>query len=598
MIKKAHYLLLSFIIGISVFGLKTQDANAFGTLNSATYLGGIDADSITAMAADPFGNIYVAGTTYSTDFPTTGTAYDKIYNWDDTAFITRLSPDLSQVLSSTYMKGIIRDIKVDKTGYVYVVGESSASGFPTTPGAYDTKGNQNGFTDAFITKFSSNLSIMMASTLFGGESMDRAVALDIDSNGNIYVVGDTTSSQLPVKGTLGTVYNNNYDVFVSKFNSTLSSLLGSGYFGGISADNASDIVVGTANDIYVVGRSFSFSLPGYQNGYQKTPKGNMDMFVTRLYSDLSGVLATTYLGGSGVDAAEGLAQGTDGSVYIAGITKSSNYPVTNNSYKTNFSGTSDAAVTKLSSDLGNILSSTYIGGVQTSALNGFFLDSSNAVYLVGYTDQTTMSNVQGYDKSYNGGLDAFGYRLTSDLTSMTMNTYFGGSGSETATAVVRSPSGVIYMAGITGSSNLPVSANAYDKIFNGIEDGFIASFSELSQEPVSNMPDVSMSLGAYSLVQGQNLEVNISGTKSIMEFIDSGRYDIRLKTSTGLTVVPSQLYSASNGLAITRTYTTSSLVPQIYSVQLYNVSTGKFITGKRVEITSWTRTKDTTASRQ
>ncbi|MDO8142774.1 MAG: SBBP repeat-containing protein, partial [Candidatus Brocadiales bacterium] len=178
------------IYGFKVAGYdKTKDL-IIDPLLASTYLGGLGSDYGYSIAIDLKGNIYVAGYTEASDFPTTTGAYDVSYNYSD-IFVSKLNGDLSQVLASTYLGGssedYVRSIAIDShKNVIYVTGQTLSSAFPTTADAYDTK--KNGSSDAFLVKLSGDLAQLLASTFLGGSSDDYAYSVVSDSSGtNIYV---------------------------------------------------------------------------------------------------------------------------------------------------------------------------------------------------------------------------------------------------------------------------------------------------------------------------------------------------------------------------------------------------------------------------
>ncbi|MGC8767656.1 MAG: SBBP repeat-containing protein, partial [Brevinematia bacterium] len=205
-------------------------------------------------------NVYVAGRTYSTDFPTTSRAYDTSFNGGGSdAFISKFDANLSSLLASTFLGGSDNDaaraIAIDSSGNVYVAGDTDSKNFPTTSRAYDTSFNSVLYSDAFISKFDANLSSLLASTFLGGSYWDEAHTLAIDSSGNVYVAGRTESTDFPTTpGAYDTSYNGMYvDAFISKFDANLSSLLASTYLGGSSDDEANAIAIDSSGNVYVAG---------------------------------------------------------------------------------------------------------------------------------------------------------------------------------------------------------------------------------------------------------------------------------------------------------------------------------------------------------
>lgn len=327
----------------------------------STYLGGTGAESIygdeaDAIAVDGKGNAYVAGEAYSGDFPLTGNAYQSKNNATLTgsnAFLTELSSDGSALVYSTYLGGsgvdLVGDnaaaVALDGSGNAYIAGYSYSADFPTTAGAFQTKnpGAANGNYNAFVAKFDPASGALVYSTLLGGSGIaeygDRANGLAVDGHGNAYVAGDTYSDNFPVTRSAFQTHNNaansgSSNVFISKLNSTGTSLLYSTYIGGIgSYEGPGDVAAGLGLDgygnAYIAGKSYSPDYPVTAGAYQSGRKSNSDAdpIVTVLNSTGTGLLYSTYFGGSGADYAYALAVDGKGSIYITGISYSADFPV-------------------------------------------------------------------------------------------------------------------------------------------------------------------------------------------------------------------------------------------------------------------------------
>ena len=185
----------------------------------------------------------MTGYTSSTDFPTTSGAYDTSHNGSGftDVFVSKLDGGLTSLLASTYLGGSTSDngysLTLDTSGNVYVTGSTNSTDFPTTSGAYDTSHNGCVY-DVFVSKLNSGLTSLLASTYLGGSSTDYGYSLTLDTSGNVYVTGNTSSADFPTtSGAYDTSLNGgSYDVFVSKLNGGLTSLLASTYLGGTSDD--------------------------------------------------------------------------------------------------------------------------------------------------------------------------------------------------------------------------------------------------------------------------------------------------------------------------------------------------------------------------
>ena len=275
-------------------------------LLSSTFIGGSTDDYAEALAIDSSGNVFVAGHTRSSDYPTTSGAYDTTFS-DYDVFVSKLDSNLSSLLASTFIGGSSGDflyaLAIDSSGDVFVGGRTVSSDYPTIVGAYDA--TLNGYGDVFVSKLGSNLSSLLSSTFIGGSGIENAQALTIDSSGDVFVTGETYSSDYPTtEGAYDTSYNGNYDVFVSKLDSNLSSLLASTFIGGSALwEHAEALAIDSSGNVFVAGNTESSDYPTTEGAYDTTHNGVDDVFVSKFDSNLSGLLSSTFIGGSIRDTA-------------------------------------------------------------------------------------------------------------------------------------------------------------------------------------------------------------------------------------------------------------------------------------------------------
>jgi hypothetical protein len=277
------------------------------TLVYSTYLGGrYEEDDFFghgvggAIAVDSGGNAYVTGQTYSPDFPTTPGAFQTILNnsyLGGNAFVTKIDPTGSTLVYSTYLGGVNTDwedgqcygagIAVDSTGNAYVTGSTGSVYFPITPGAFQPFCNDCfGYgTNAFVTKLNPTGSALVYSSYLGGGAQDRGADIAVDSVGNAYVTGFTTSSNFPVTpGAFQTIckpLHHCADVFVTKIDAAGAVLVYSTYLGGSGSDVGFGIAVDSAGNAYVAGGTNSINFPT-KNPLQPANGGNGDAFVTKM----------------------------------------------------------------------------------------------------------------------------------------------------------------------------------------------------------------------------------------------------------------------------------------------------------------------------
>jgi len=329
-------------------------------LIASTFLGGSSEDYAHSIVLDPNGiSLYVTGRTLSSNFPTTPGAYNTTFHNGD-AFIAKINWNFTHILASTYLGGTNNDygasIVLDSERNIYVSGETWSSDFPTSMDAYDTSFN-GGFGDVFVSKLDRELTRLLASTYLGGTTDDSAHSMTLDSRGNIYVTGQTESSNFPTTpGAYDTSFHNG-DVFVSKFSRNLTSLLASTYLGGADDDVGNSLAIGSDGKIYVAGYTGSSDFPTTSGSYNTSKGVFFDAFVSKLSGDLTSLIASTYLGGYYRDIARSIAIDSGGNIYVAGETRSSNFPTTPGSYDTTYNGdvsisyAYDAFVSKLDGNL-------------------------------------------------------------------------------------------------------------------------------------------------------------------------------------------------------------------------------------------------------
>jgi uncharacterized repeat protein (TIGR01451 family) len=397
------------------------------TLLHTTYLGGSAFDHPEAIAVSPrTGDVYVAGYTYSTDFPGTMGAAQPT-SAAGGAFVARLSGDLTILRRATYLAGSGGDYATalaihPATGDVYVAGSTSSTDFPVTAGA--AQSTSGGRSDAFVARLTESLASLTGATYLGGDDYDYVNALAIaPGTGDIYVAGSTQSGNLP--GTIGGAQRwsgGTEDAFVARFSGTLTTLIQATYLGGQGSDLASALAIHpTTGDIYVAGHTGSTNFPGTSGGAQPSNGGgstDTDAFVARLTSSLTALVGATYLGGDSSDEATALAiSPRTGEVYVAGNTISTNFPGTNGGVQPTNAGGYEVFVARLGSGLATLIQATYLGGRFFDQAQALAIGANGDVYLAGqtYASPDFPGTAGGAQPSSGGDQDAFVARLSASL---------------------------------------------------------------------------------------------------------------------------------------------------------------------------------------
>ncbi|MFH1999805.1 MAG: SBBP repeat-containing protein, partial [Planctomycetota bacterium] len=260
------------------------------TLKACTYLGGGNTEGPWGfnLALDADGNVFVAGSTSSIDFPVTPGAFDTLYNGGATdAFVAKLDSDLRSLLAATYLGGAGQDggdsvcFAVAPEGHVFVSGLTRSNNFPTTPGAFDTTYNGPSG-DGFIARLDNNLANLQASTFLGGSGVEFLTAIALDANGNLFASGSTSSSNFPTtSGAYDEVKGFNSDGFVSKLDSGLTTLLASTFFGNDGGENCFLMVIDPKGCVFVAGQIDENSLPVTPGAYDATHNGDWDNYAAK-----------------------------------------------------------------------------------------------------------------------------------------------------------------------------------------------------------------------------------------------------------------------------------------------------------------------------
>jgi hypothetical protein len=295
-----------------------------------TYLGGSNGEFGTGIAIDSTGNAYIAGTTFSNDFPTTANAFQSQSPGTYThAFVAKLNPTGTALVYGTYLgapneDALVGGIAIDAAGEATVVGRTDSTRFPVTPGAIQRK--SAGDSDGFIARLTADGSALVYSTYLGGGRFDAVWRIALDTGGNAYVAGYTLSTDFP---TTRQAYQRKKATsdssFVAKINSSGDQLVYSTFIASGSA-NVTDIAVDSSGNAYLTGSALP-NLPTTPGAIQSANGGDSDAFVTKLNDTGSDLVYSTFLGGSGTDGGDSIAVDPLGQAYITGTTTSGNFPL-------------------------------------------------------------------------------------------------------------------------------------------------------------------------------------------------------------------------------------------------------------------------------
>jgi hypothetical protein len=424
----------------SSFDVFVTEINSSGTLVFTTLFGGSSDDFAGGIAVDATG-IYVAGTTSSSDFPASATAAQPTFlggitHGNNDAFAVKLALNGSAIVWGSFIGGTDSDsglaIAVDSTHDVFVVGETFSTGlgggagvgkFLLPNGTALNLGQATGADDGYIVALDPNGTSYLLVSYLGGSSNDLTTGVALDGSGNIYVSGETLSTDLPLTlplqnkcGTDGTCNASALggpfdDAFIVAIHASLSTYIYETYYGGSNVDDALAIAADAAGNAFVTGLTVSSDFPTAGTPFQKIlgAAGAQNAFVLELNSTGSAATYSTYLGGSGADLGVGIAIDGSDNAYVTGQTSSPDFPPLNPTQAT-LSGSTDAFVTVLTPNPNQLLFSTYLGGGgDEDTLSGSIaVNSLPNIYVTGDTDSgngstSAFPTKNPLDGTYGGG---------------------------------------------------------------------------------------------------------------------------------------------------------------------------------------------------
>lgn len=480
-----------------------------------TYLGGDLPDYGRQIAVDPNGNVYLAGRSESTNFPTQTVQLPTSGQHGIDAFVTKFNADGTQADYIFWFYTLVffaldeaDDIVVDAEGHAYVVGNTASddfcSLFGTVPG-YNSTYNNGG--DAFLLKIKPDGSGLVYCTFLGGSDLDRATAVAIDDEGNAYVTGGTFSTDfITHTNTINSQHGGVRDMFLLKIDPTGTAVLHASLLGGTGQDEARSIALDADNNVYLTGWTNSPNFTTTTGVVGPTYGGNFDAFLVKLNTVTPTLEYATYIGGSQEDRAYGLAVDNDGYAYIGGLTRSDDFPVTANAYTPQPQGGSDGFIAKLNHTASQFTFSTFVGGSLDDQIMDITLNNGRHVFATGDSWSADFPvTPDAHTPALIGERSAFVSVLDNSGQLLRYSTYLGGNNWDLANSIAYANDRV-YVAGATRSTDFPVHPNAFSTSPGGDYDAYFTSFPlTVTEAVVANFTAVPSSGPAPLTVHFQNL---------------------------------------------------------------------------------------------
>lgn len=476
----------------------------------ATLLGGSGEDVIEDMAVAADGTVYVVGTTESANFPATDGAFDTTLGGEADAFVARFSENLTTLLAATYLGGdlTVFDDPASDRGYglavsdesVFVVGQTGASDFPVTSGAFQDT-NKSG--DAFVARLSLDLSSLEAATYFGADDSDVALDVALDFEGDVVFAGVTDGPNFPLSD--GAYSPNSGPVegpFVTRLSPALTELRASTRFNGSGDVNglAVDPVTG---DVAILGTTSDKNYPATPGAFDTTcgTDGDCnfvnpfiplksDAFISRMSRDGTTLVASTYLGGEEFDYGFAMAW-VGGEIVIAGATESQAFPVSGDAFQTfHANGALVGYVARFDETLSTLSRSTTFSGTVSrdpAYIRDLYVEPDTGdVHVAGWTRANDLPlTSDAFDQGFTGQTEQFYSVFDADLSELTFSSFLGGTDPSSGDGPLPSVNtiavgadGSLYVAGAARAVDFFTSEDAYQTDVAGRADGFVARLIE------------------------------------------------------------------------------------------------------------------------
>lgn len=453
----------------------------------STYLGGSTTDQGFDIAVNASGEVYLAGTSNSSNFPT-ASAYDNTLNTNSDIVVTKFNAAGNGLVFSTFIGGTGQDIAYalnisQASGFgVALTGKTTSTDFPV-PNALDATHN-GGTEDAFLAVLSNAGNSLALGTFLGGSNAEQGNDLAVQCgttfcdtyNYNVWITGTTYSTNFPNVNAVQTTHGGGItDAFLVRYNFTLfsSSLVYSTYYGGNQPDRGMSIAVsGSPVKVYVAGETNSANLPGI-NGFQSLLGGNYDVFIAAFSVNGSSQVypaQATYFGGNQGDAYPSIISRSSGIVHLLCGSLSPGL-ATAGAFDQSVTTKPKMVLARFSSTLAVRDFCTYLGSntgdlSQPGALgSALAVDSKGNMYLTGRSNMTDFPMKDAWDSTHNGDLDVIVAKMNSTGSALLFSSYIGGTIQDYGHAVAVDAAGCMYALCETYSGNFP-TLNAYDATLN------------------------------------------------------------------------------------------------------------------------------------
>lgn len=523
------------------------------TLVYSTFHGGSAEDEVKAMAVTATGEAVVVGSTLSaaaswpsgstpTPFPDPqlgrreGLVYQVSADGSAIDYVVTIGGSLDDQINGLALRGTD----------VYLTGQTLSLDFPTAlgtdPALYRVLPGGRAQA-AFIAKLDVSTPatpVLRFATYFGGTGVDAGMAIgldDPDGDGtpdNLYVAGDTTSTDLPTRTDLYQRFPGGTSLFVLRLSTDGGTFRALTYFGGTGVDNLKSMQVEESGEIYLAGITTSANLPTTSCTYQAMKNSGTDGFIAKLAPGAEELVFSTYLGGRGTDILNGMTLDQYSNILLTGYTNSADFPTHNALYPSQ-AGRYDAVVVKLDRSGRFVHFSTLIGGLNDDFAYAITVDQVDDqdtglryFYVGGETRSNDFPIENPYQRDYTGNADGFILKLDPFGQRVVYSSFFGGINDESVLALGVVPGAgtrTVYLAGNTNATDpvlslFPITVGAAQTAPSGNKDNFVAQIDDTLYN--SRIPRLALSSIADLYPEANTANQNVSIDLSLVNPVATG----------------------------------------------------------------------------
>jgi len=431
----------------------------------STYLGGSNNDTAVDVQIDNKDNIYVTGTTYSSDFPIINESYDNSSNLYKDIFLLKMKPDGTSLIYSTFIGGngndTVHGLALDSDYCPYLTGSTTSSNFPTTSDAIDStydstlKVKDN----VILSKINKDGSDLEFSSYISAGGVPRY------ETGIAYDIAVTNPDEVYIAGTF---YQKSPEIYIVFLHRYKLPMLFQSTGGGGTLESSSSYSLAIDKDGTVILARFLKNSGTHGNS----------MYITRYNKDLYlPVIGSIFFGPENTTRPSKVLVDDNSNVIITGYTKGNDLKTTTQALQCPKHNNDKGFIAKFSYNLSTLIYSTYFNAGSSERINDAVLGSNNTLYFTGVTTSNDFP-IQGkaLDRTYNGGGDAFIAALDIDNSQLKYSTYIGGNESDIGYGIILNDAEIIFITGKAGR-NFPTSFGTYAPNFNGGDsDAFLTTF--------------------------------------------------------------------------------------------------------------------------